>query len=251
VQVDAGRTRRRDGSGLGLTISRRLARLMEGDLTVRSTLGEGATFTLCLPAATRMATPPGGIALTAIAISADSSVDGLGEVGDALMADLDTIVDNVLRAIRHPERGIPAAVDLRDSQIVDHLPTLLADIANTLVVLEESGGAPSPMLRDGAEIQRLLGERHGVQRAQLGWAADALQTEYRIVRDELRRAVHARFGHAPEDSRDDGQHARRTAAVDVILGRLLEQAERATMGGFTRARALARIDARAEPPEPG
>jgi signal transduction histidine kinase len=39
----------RRGTGLGLPISRRLARLLGGDLTVESALGEGATFTLWLP----------------------------------------------------------------------------------------------------------------------------------------------------------------------------------------------------------
>ena len=50
VQVDSGHTRRASGTGLGLTISRRFARLMGGDLTVRSELGEGSRFTLWLPA---------------------------------------------------------------------------------------------------------------------------------------------------------------------------------------------------------
>ncbi|MEO5580635.1 MAG: ATP-binding protein, partial [Gemmatimonadaceae bacterium] len=50
VQADAGTTRSREGSGLGLTISRRLARLMGGDLTVRSQVGSGSAFTLWLPA---------------------------------------------------------------------------------------------------------------------------------------------------------------------------------------------------------
>jgi signal transduction histidine kinase len=49
VQVETGYTRRYAGIGLGLAISRRLARLMGGDLTVRSVPGEGSTFYLWLP----------------------------------------------------------------------------------------------------------------------------------------------------------------------------------------------------------
>jgi ammonium transporter len=44
--VDA---RERSGSGLGLTISRRLARALGGDVSVESRLGDGSTFTLDLP----------------------------------------------------------------------------------------------------------------------------------------------------------------------------------------------------------
>lgn len=51
VQVEMGHTRAADGSGLGLTVSRSLARLMRGDITVRSRLGAGSCFTLWLPAA--------------------------------------------------------------------------------------------------------------------------------------------------------------------------------------------------------
>lgn len=49
TQADASISRQHGGSGLGLSISRRLCRLMGGDLTVKSTQGNGSVFRAALP----------------------------------------------------------------------------------------------------------------------------------------------------------------------------------------------------------
>jgi signal transduction histidine kinase len=48
-QADSSSTRQYGGAGLGLAICRRLATMLEGQVTLTSKVGEGSTFTLLLP----------------------------------------------------------------------------------------------------------------------------------------------------------------------------------------------------------
>ena len=49
TQADSSTARQYGGTGLGLAITRKLARMMGGDVTATSELGKGSLFTVRLP----------------------------------------------------------------------------------------------------------------------------------------------------------------------------------------------------------
>ena len=55
-QVEQAASRRVGGTGLGLSVTRRLTRLLGGDVTVESTVDTGTTFQVRLP----LGAPPEG-----------------------------------------------------------------------------------------------------------------------------------------------------------------------------------------------
>lgn len=215
VQVETGHSRAREGSGLGLTISRRLARLMGGDLTLKSRVGEGSTFTLWLPAdlSVKEAQIPAAIAGQSVALQGE--VEGLGDIGFAVLGSIEKTVESVVdRLASDPNLNVTAG--LKFSQLADHLAALLADVGGALVVMEEANGAHSQTLADAVEIQRLISERHGAQRQRLGWSESVLRREFMILREELEGVVSNASGSGGPLPVEDGI---------AVIGRFLDQAE--------------------------
>jgi signal transduction histidine kinase len=190
VQAETGRTRTRGGTGLGLTISRRLARLMGGDITVTSELGRGSEFTLWLPATADQ---------SLVATSEQPSSKRGGAFNPLLFADLGRLISceamtvGQAMAVRlRTSEGFPPAGNLSDAQLVDHIPAYVVDIGLALIIVSEVGVEASALLHDGNAIRNEIAERHGAQRRRLGWGASHIEREYDLLLEELDRILRAR-----------------------------------------------------------
>jgi hypothetical protein len=142
----AKKLRIRDGAaGLGLTVAKRLSRLMGGDLTVRSELGTGSVFFLWLPAAAEEAID------SSLSRSDEMDAPGPGllqDVRDAILVELERTLHVYVARLRS-DPASPSAHALSEAELEDHLATFLSDLAATFSSLDLAAGGDGDALRDG------------------------------------------------------------------------------------------------------
>ncbi|HEU5208688.1 MAG TPA: ATP-binding protein [Longimicrobiales bacterium] len=184
VQADSGHTRLTGGTGLGLTISRRFARLMAGDLTVHSRPGEGSRFLLWLAPAEQQL--PGQSSWEQQdALDNLRPAPALRKLGHALLATVDEVEDRLVARLR-ADRYVRSARDTPTPDIADHTAAVLAIIARTMTALAD-GSPDDPMVREGNGLQDIMAARHGRQRRRIGWARREIEREYRLLHEVLDR----------------------------------------------------------------
>jgi signal transduction histidine kinase/DNA-binding response OmpR family regulator/ligand-binding sensor domain-containing protein len=216
-QVDGSHTRKGEGTGIGLALSKELAVLMGGGISVQSKLGEGSTFQFwlpCCPAATAPKAPQRMAPLPAGATSLESPGQPLAPNGErpvALVvednADLRAFIKQSIEAAwqvveaTNGREGIQKAIELVPDLVVSDLMMPEKDgyeLCNELKNNELTAHVPIILLTaKSATESKIKGLRTGAD----DYLTKPFHTEELLVRMEnlvaMRRKLRERYGSKP------------------------------------------------------
>ena len=101
-QVSEGFDRNFEGSGLGLSITKKLVEKLDGTLSVESELGKGSTFTVLLPLAEKLPTA----ATNRVDSEKEIKPPASSHLPSVLVVDDDKNIDIIVKAYLHPKFNV-------------------------------------------------------------------------------------------------------------------------------------------------
>ncbi len=238
VQGDESRSRRHGGTGLGLEISRSLARLMGGDIGAHSVVGEGSRFVVRLPLRAVTAAAP---ALPAPAATAGADEPHLrvlvAEDHPVNRQYMAALLDGMGHEAVFATNGMEAVQALHDGRfdvvLMDlHMP-LLDGVGATLAIraLPDSAAATVPIIALTADAFTQTRER-----CLMAGMNDFLAKP--VSPDKLAATLRRLFG---REAAGDAAHAAAPEPVAADAGALL--LDRSTLDGALHAMSRERLAA--------
>jgi hypothetical protein len=156
----------------------------------------------------------------------DLEQPGLDEIGEMVRGMVSDILDAYTERLR-ADVATPRARRMRRAELEDHALSLLADVAQTLLIVSEAGRDAPQLLRDGSAIQHTIAVHHGKRRRAQGWTESAVHRDHQLLREELERAVRTRL-------RGRANAANIEEAVQLLF-RLVSNAERVSVEAWHNA----------------